>query len=148
MNENYVLQNGDCLKLMKKIPDGSVDRILCDLPYGTTASSWDKVISANKLWEHYNRIIKPKGAIALFASGQFTNRLINSQSNIYRYKWVWVKNRAGNFVNAKNRPMTRNEEICIFSKGITANTKHTERKMHYYPQGLVEIDKFAKLKKI
>lgn len=138
------LQQGDCLELMKNIPDGSVDMILCDLPYGTTASAWDKVIQSDKLWKQYRRIIKPQGAIALFASGQFTNKLINSQDDIYRYKWIWIKNRPGNFVNAKNRPMTKYEEICVFSDGITANTKHLERKMVYHPQGLVEINKAAK----
>lgn len=135
------LQQGDCLKLMKDIPDRSIDMILCDLPYGTTASAWDKVIQSDKLWKQYRRIIKPRGAIVLFASGQFTNKLINSQDDIYRYKWIWVKNRPGNFVNAKNRPMTRYEEICVFSDGITANTKYPERKMSYNPQGLVAINK-------
>lgn len=135
------LQQGDCLELMKDIPDGSVDMILCDLPYGTTASAWDKVIQSDKLWKQYRRIIKSRGAIVLFASGQFTNKLINSQDDIYRYKWIWVKNHPGNFVNAKNRPMTRYEEICVFSNGITANTKYPERKMVYNPQGLVEINK-------
>lgn len=135
------LQQGDCLELMKDIPDGSIDMILCDLPYGTTASAWDKVIQLDKLWKQYRRIIKPRGAIVLFASGQFTNKLINSQDGIYRYKWIWIKNRPGNFVNANNRPMTRYEEICVFSDGITANTKKSERKMVYNPQGLVEINK-------
>ena len=138
------LQQGDCLELMKGIPDGSVDMILCDLPYGTTASSWDKIINFQKLWTQYNRIIKLQGAIVLFSSGQFTNKLINSQNDKYRYKWIWVKNRPGNFVNANNRPMTRYEEICVFSDGITANTKHLERKMVYNPQGLVEINKVMK----
>ena len=135
------LQQGDCLELMNDIPDGSVNMVLCDLPYGTTASAWDKVIQSDKLWKQYRRIIKPRGAIVLFASGQFTNKLINSQDGIYRYKWIWIKNRPGNFVNANNRPMTRYEEICVFSKGITANTKNTDLKMNYYPQGLVEINK-------
>ena len=138
------LRQGDCLELMKDIPDGSVDMILCDLPYGTTANKWDKVIQSDKLWEQYRRIIKSRGAIVLFASGQFTNKLINSQNDIYRYKWIWVKNRSGNFVNANNRPMTRYEEICVFSNGITANTKNLERKMVYNPQGLVEINKVIK----
>lgn len=135
------LQCGDCLELMKKLPDKSVDAIICDLPYGTTASYWDKVIPSESLWKQYTRIIKPQGAIALFASGKFTNKLINSQQSLYRYKWIWVKNHSGNFVNAKNRPMTRYEEICIFSYGITANTKKANSKMHYNPQGLVEINK-------
>ena len=108
------LRQGDCLELMKDIPDESVDMILADLPYGTTASSWDKVINSKLMWEHYCRIIKERGAIVLFASGAFTNKLINSNSAIYRYKWVWVKNKKGNFVNAKNRPMTSYEEICVF----------------------------------
>lgn len=138
------LLQGDCLKLMDGVKDHSIDMILCDLPYGTTASKWDKVLPAERLWEQYLRIIKPKGAIVLFASGQFTNKLINSQNDIYRYKWIWEKNRIGNFVNAKNRPMTSYEEICVFSKGITANTKNTDLKMNYYPQGLIEINKTKK----
>ena len=138
------LFKGDCLELMKGIPDESIDMILCDLPYGTSANKWDKILPAKILWGQYLRIIKPKGAIVLFASGQFTNKLINSQNDIYRYKWVWEKNRRGNFVNAKNRPMTSYEEICVFSKGITANTKNTDLKMNYYPQGLIEINKIKK----
>lgn len=134
------LLNGDCLQLMKDIPDKSVDMILCDLPYGTTASKWDKIIDSEKMWKEYERIITDKGAIVLFASGQFTHKLINSNDKLYRYKWIWVKNRKGNFVNAKNRPMTQYEEICVFSKGITANTKHTERKMNYFPQGIEEVN--------
>ena len=138
------LSQGDCLELMQRIPDESIDMILCDLPYGTTENQWDKILPAKILWGQYLRIIKPKGAIVLFASGQFTNKLINSQNDIYRYKWVWEKNRRGNFVNAKNRPMTSYEEICVFSKGITANTKNTDLKMNYYPQGLIEINKIKK----
>lgn len=138
------LLQGDCLELMKGIPDESIDMVLCDLPYGTTANKWDKILPAKILWGQYLIIIKPKGAIVLFASGQFTNKLINSQNDIYRYKWVWEKNRRGNFVNAKNRPMTSYEEICVFSKGITANTKNTDLKMNYYPQGLIEIKKIKK----
>lgn len=134
------LLNGDCLELMKDISDKSIDMILCDLPYGTTANKWDKIIDSEKMWKEYERIITDKGAIVLFSSGQFTNKLINSNDKLYRYKWLWLKNKKGNFVNAKNRPMTQYEEICVFSKGITANTKYTERKMNYFPQGLKEIN--------
>ena len=144
LNVSVKLFKGDCLELMKGIPDESIDMILCDLPFGTTENQWDKILPAKILWGQYLRIIKPKGAIVLFASGQFTNKLINSQNDIYRYKWVWEKNRRGNFVNAKNRPMTSYEEICVFSKGITANTKNTDLKMNYYPQGLIEINKIKK----
>ena len=133
------LLKGDCLELMKGIPDESIDMILCDLPYGTTASNWDKIIDFSKLWQEYERLITDQGAIVLFSSGTFTNKLVNSNSALYRYKWIWVKNRSSNFLNAKNRPMTKYEEICVFSKGITANTKNKKLKMNYYPQGLKPI---------
>ncbi len=126
---------GDCLELMKDIPDNSVDMVLCDLPYGTTASRWDKIINFKSLFNEYNRIIKDNGAIVLFASGQFTYKLIQSNETMYRYKWIWFKNTRGNFVNAKNRPMTAYEEICVFSKAITANGNSL--KMKYFPQGLI-----------
>lgn len=138
------LRQGDCLEVMKDIPNKSIDMILADLPYGTTASKWDSIISFDSLWEQYERIIKDDGAIVLFASGRFTNKLINSNESLYRYKWIWEKSRIGNFVNAKNRPLTKYEEICIFSRGITANTKDISKKMKYYPQGIIEINDIGK----
>lgn len=141
------LEHGDCLELMTKIPDESVDMILCDLPYGTTASNWDKIINFVELWKQYERIITKQGAIVLFSSGSFTHKLINSNEKIYRYKWIWQKNTTSNFVNANNRPLTSYEEICVFSKGITANTKHKERKMIYHPQGIKPIVRKRKLSK-
>lgn len=120
---------------MKQIPDGSIDMILCDLPYGTTASTWDKIIDFRELWKQYERIITDNGAIALFGSGQFTYKLITSNEKLYKYKWVWFKTKRGNFVNAKNRPMTAYEEIMMFSKGNTANGSLI--KMKYFPQGLI-----------
>lgn len=142
MIESNKIYNEDCLEGMKRIPDKSVDMILCDLPYGTTASNWDKHIPADELWVHYERVIKEDGAIVLTASGQFTHKLIQSNVGLYKYKWVWVKSRTGNFVNAKNRPMTKFEEILIFSKGNTANGSKV--KMKYNPQGLVEINRVKK----
>lgn len=133
------LLKGDCLKLMEGVKSHSIDLILADLPYGTTASNWDKIIDFSKLWQEYERLITDQGAIVLFSSGTFTNKLVNSNSALYRYKWIWVKNRSSNFLNAKNRPMTKYEEICVFSKGITANTKNKKLKMNYYPQGLKPI---------
>lgn len=130
------LLKGDCLKLMGGVKSHSIDLILTDLPFGTTDSSWDKIIDFSKLWQEYERLITDQGAIVLFSSGTFTNKLVNSNSALYRYKWIWVKNRVSNFLNAKNRPMTKYEEICVFSKGITANTKNKKLKMNYYPQGL------------
>ena len=141
MKENKIIQ-GDCLEVMKSIPDNSIDMILADLPYGTTASGWDKIIDSKLLWLEYERIISDKGAVVLFSSGQFTNKLINSNEKLYRYKWIWFKTKRGNFVNAKNRPMTSYEEVCIFSKGVTANG--CNNKMSYYPQGLKPIHKVNK----
>lgn len=124
----------DCLEGMKEIPDRSIDMILCDLPYAQTASKWDELIPFDKLWEQYERIIKSKGAIVLFASGRFTYQLYQSNPQMFRYKWIWVKSRKGNFVNAKNRPMTQFEEILVFSFATTANG--SRNKMNYFPQGL------------
>ena len=133
------LFKGDCLELMEGVKSHSVDLILTDLPFGTTASNWDKIIDFSKLWQEYERLITDQGAIVLFSSGAFTNKLVNSNSALYRYKWVWVKNRVSNYLNARNRPMTKYEEICVFSKGITANTKNKKLKMNYYPQGLKPV---------
>ena len=136
------LRHGDCLELMKDIPDGSIDMILCDLPYGTTANNWDSIINFEELWQQYKRIIKLGGAIGLFGNGSFTYKLIQSNEEWYKYKWIWFKNKRTNFVNAKNRPMTSYEEIMMFSNGNTANG--SKIKMCYYPQGLVEIYKVGK----
>lgn len=87
------LFEGDCLEYMDKIPDGSVDMILCDLPYGMTQNEWDCYIPLDGLWKQYNRIIKPNGAIVLTSNGIFTAKLILSQPNIYKYKWVWEKSK-------------------------------------------------------
>ena len=129
------IMQGDCLELMKNIHSKSIDFILCDLPYGTTASTWDKVVDFKKMWEQYERIIKDDAAVVLFASGKFSYKLIESNSKMYKYKWIWFKNKKTNFVNAKNRPMTSYEEIMVFSKGNTANG--SVNKMRYYPQGLI-----------
>lgn len=114
MIELNKIYNEDCLEGMKKIPDGSIDMILCDLPYGTTASKWDSIIDFEKLWEEYERIISDNGAIVLTASGSFTHKVISSNEKLFRYKWIWIKSRPGNFVNANNRPMTKYEEILVF----------------------------------
>ena len=139
-NEDCIGKNGMCLIL-----DESVDMILCDLPFGTTASQWDKLLDFKKLWSEYERIIKDNGAIVLFASGNFTHKLINSNEKLYKYKWIWIKNGKNNFVNAKNRPMTQFEEILIFSKGNTANG--SKNKMIYYPQDLIIINQKQNVKK-
>ena len=97
----------DCLECMKRIPNESIDMILCDLPYGMTQNKWDSYIPLDKLWEQYKRIIKPSGAIVLTAQGLFTAKLIMSQPQLYKYKWIWEKSKPTNFLNAKKQPFER-----------------------------------------
>ena len=133
------LMHGDCLELMKQIPDKSVDMILCDLPYGTTACKWDSIIPFDKLWEQYKRIVKDKRAIVLFGAEPFSSYLRTSNLDWYKYDWIWVKNNAAGFVNAKLKPMNKHEVISIFSNGKTANCN--KNNMTYYPQGLIEYNR-------
>lgn len=117
MNEyiNHVIE-GDCLEVMPNFPDESVDMILCDLPYGTTQNKWDSVIDLNELWKQYKRIIKPHGAIVLTSQGVFTARLILSNEDWFKYKIVWIKSKATNFLNAKKQPLRKHEDVCVFYK--------------------------------
>ncbi len=110
------LFEGDCLDYMKLIPDETIDMILCDLPYNCTKNKWDSCIPLDRLWEQYNRIIKPNGAIVLTSNGVFTAKLILSQPNIYKYKWVWEKSKPTNFLNAKKQPLRKHEDVCVFYK--------------------------------
>ena len=112
---NKVIQ-GDCLEVMKGLPDNSIDMILCDLPYGTTQNKWDSVIDLEKLWKEYERIIKDDGAIALASQGIFTAKLILSNEKSFKYKVVWIKSKSTNFLNAKKQPLRKHEDICIFYK--------------------------------
>ena len=109
---------GDCLELMKDIPNGSIDMILCDLPYGTTACAWDAVIPFEPLWNCYKRLIKENGAIVLFGSQPFTTDLINSNREWFRYEIIWDKCKGGNFLQANKMPLRRHENIIIFYKGL------------------------------
>lgn len=106
---------GDCLELMPQISDGSIDMILCDLPYGTTACKWDTIIPFDKLWEQYERLIKPNGAIVLFGSEPFSSLLRCSNLKAYRYDWIWEKTKAGNFQIVKYQPLKYHEIISVFS---------------------------------
>ena len=110
----YKLYQGDCLEVMKGIPDKSIDMILCDLPYGTTQNKWDSVIPFDELWREYKRIIKDNGAIVLTSQGIFTAKLILSNEKWFKYKLVWEKSKATNFLNAKKQPLRKHEDICIF----------------------------------
>ena len=108
---------GDCLELMKYIPNGSIDMILCDLPYGTTACKWDTIIPFEPLWKEYKRIIKDNGAIVLTASQPFTTDLINSQRDLFKYELIWNKENGRQPYLAKIQPIKSHENIIIFSKG-------------------------------
>ena len=114
--QKICLVNSDCLNVMPNIQTGSIDLILCDLPYGVTKNKWDIIIPFDKLWEQYNRIIKKNGAIILFASQPFTTLLIHSNLKDFRYSLVWEKNKFSDFLNSKRKPMKTNEDICIFYK--------------------------------
>ena len=110
------LLHGDCLEVMKDIPSGSIDMILCDLPYGTTACKWDSVIPFEPLWEQYNRIIKDNGAIVLFGNEPFTSLLIHSNLKGFKYRWDWNKNIPSGIGYAKYRPMQQTEDIAVFTR--------------------------------
>lgn len=127
----------DCLEGMKEIEDGSIDMILCDLPYGTTACKWDTIIPFEPLWEQYMRIIKSNGAIVLTANQPFTSNLISSNYKLYKYNWVWLKSYSTGFMNANKAPLKSHEDICVFYKKLPV----------YKPQGVVEINKKTVRKK-
>lgn len=105
---------GDCLELMKDIPNGSIDAIICDLPYGTTACKWDTIIPFDKLWEQYKRIIKDNGAIVLTASQPFTSALVMSNVKMFKYEWIWEKENAPTGLHAKYQPMKVHENVLVF----------------------------------
>ena len=110
------LRHGDCLEIMKNIPDGSVDMIICDLPYGTTACKWDSIIPFEELWKGYCRIIKDDGAIILFGSEPFTSSLMGSEISLCRYDWIWDKQKGCDFVNANRKPLKSHKNILVFYK--------------------------------
>lgn len=117
MDYDYI-ECGDCLELMKEIPDKSIDLILCDLPYGTTACKWDVLIPFKSLWEQYNRIIKDNGAIVLFGSEPFSSALRMSNIKNFKYDWIWNKKLAGNGILAKKQPLKIHEIVSVFNSGI------------------------------
>ena len=131
-DKNGLLFNGDCLEIMKMIPDESVDMILCDLPYGTSACKWDSVIPFEPMWEQYERIIKPLGAIVLFGSEPFSSALRISNLKLYKYDWKWEKPNGANFLNFKYQPAKVHEDIMVFGKGATSYSKNGN--MTYNPQ--------------
>lgn len=116
MGKTDKILQGDCLELMKDIPNGSIDMILCDLPYGTTNCKWDIIIPFEKLWEQYYRITKPNAAIVLFSTQPFTTALISSNMKDFRYSLIWDKIRAAGFLNANRMPLKQHEDINVFYK--------------------------------
>lgn len=125
------LFQGDCLVGLSRVETGSVDLVLCDLPYGTTNCAWDSVIPFEPLWEQYRRIVKPAGALVLFAAQPFTTALINSARKLFRYDLVWEKTSPVGFANSHRQPLRSHEQILVFYK----------RQPTYNPQGLVKLEK-------
>ena len=119
---------------MPQIADKSVDMILCDLPYGTTACKWDTIIPFDKLWEQYSRVIKPNGAIVLTASQPFTSALVMSNPKMFKYSWIYQKSKATNFLNAKKNPLKYHEDVLVFGDGL----------VKYFPQ-MVEGEPYKKI---
>lgn len=133
----YKLWQGDCLELMKDIPDKSVDMILCDLPYGTTRNKWDLIIPLNELWKQYQRVIKNNGAIVLFGGEPFTSHLILSNLSDFKYRLTWKKDGYTNFLNAKKQPLRQIEDICVFYKEQpTYNPQFREGKPYKQRSGI------------
>lgn len=124
-NDNNIwLMLGDCLERMKEIPNGSIDMVLCDPPYGTTACKWDTVIDLPEMWKQLKRIVKPNGAIVFTASQPFTSALVMSNPKIFKYDWCWYKNKRTGFLNAKKQPLRSKEDVLVFY----------ERQCTYNPQ--------------
>ena len=121
------IYNMDCLEGMKQIPDGTIDAVICDLPYGTTACAWDSVIPFDKLWAQYRRICKPNAAIVLFGREPFSTQIRMSNLKEYRYDWIWIKTQGVNFVQVKRMPLQTHELISVFIGG---------KDRIYNPQGL------------
>lgn len=118
----------DCLELMPQMESGIFDMILCDLPYGTTACKWDAIIPFDKLWEQYERLIKPNGAIVLFGAEPFSSLLRMSNLKMYKYDWIWEKSRPSGISLSKNQPMRKHEMIIVFAPGKTTFNKQLEEK--------------------
>ena len=129
--QNSALIHADCLDAMRLIPDQSVDMVLCDLPYGTTACKWDAVIPFEPLWAEYRRVTKSNAAIVLTASQPFTSALGASNLAWLRYSWVWEKSRPTDFLNAKKKPLKGFEDVLVFYNRYPA----------YNPQGVTAIDR-------
>ena len=141
------LYKGDCLEVMKTIEDNSIDAIITDPPYGTTACKWDSVIPFEPMWEQLNRIIKPNGAIVLFGSEPFSSALRMSNIKNYKYDWVWKKAKPTGFSHSKNMPLKDFELISVFSQGSIGHSNLIKNRMEYNPQGVFECERKIKRNK-
>jgi site-specific DNA-methyltransferase (adenine-specific) len=137
------ITNADCLEILPQLADESIDAIICDLPYGTTECRWDSVINLDLLWKEYRRLIKPRGAIVLFGAQPFSSLLITHALDLFKYEWIWYKNKATGYQTVKTQPMRIHENILVFSKGTVAN--RSPRNMIYNPQGLIESPHTVKI---
>ena len=117
---------GDCLEVMKEIPDNCINMILCDLPYGTTQNKWDTIIPFDKLWTEYNRICN--GAVVLTASQPFTSALVMSNPKMFKHEWIWQKDKGSNFANTVREPMKEHESVLVFCKGKWTYNKQMEKR--------------------
>ncbi len=139
---------GDCLRRMKEIPDGSIDMVLADLPYGTTNCRWDSCISIEPLWKEYKRIIKRNGVIALFGSEPFSTKLRIGNLDWFKYDWIWHKTTSTGFVHAKNMPLKNYEIISVFSPASIGHQNLLgNKRMPYNPQGVRYVGKVSKTTK-
>ena len=134
------LWRGDCLELMSQIPNNSIDCVICDLPYGTTACKWDVIIPFDRLWLHYNRILKDTGTVILFGSQPFTSKIIASNWEDFRYEYIWVKNNCSNFQLANKQPLKYHENICVFYKDIIQTVFSDIMTQEMSKQGLTQKD--------
>lgn len=142
--DRITLFQGDCLELLNDIPDGSVDMVLCDLPYGTTNYKWDTALPIPEIWCAYRRILKKPGVVALFCTEPFATNLRVSQMAWYKYDWIWKKNVVSGFIHAKNMPMRNYENISIFSNAPIGHASRLgDRRMLYNPQGLTECEIYS-----
>ena len=134
----------DLFALCDTLPAGSVDMILADLPDGTTECKWDSVIAFAPMWKQFERVIKPNGAIVLTAAQPFSSALVMSNPSLFRHEWIWKKNHASNFMNAKSMPLKVHEVVLVFSLARGRGNQFVTDQLRYFPQGVTEINRTAK----
>lgn len=136
----------EALELLNLLPDQSIDAIITDLPYGTTACAWDQIIPFEPMWEGVRRVLKPRGAFVTTASQPFTSALVMSNPEMFRYEWIWRKNQATGMMNARFRPLKEHESIVVFSPNKTRANQFDDDVCAYYPQGVIETEQREKSK--